>query len=113
MAIQRLNDYPDPDHTDPFGTPACTMVGMPAPMHLPARRRTYADKYPPQIDEPVEILIVPDDDTVIASICDLSSMFFDGELSKHDADLYRLHLATCSECAGRLHLAVQLEASRG
>lgn len=45
-----------------------TFVGMPPPMHLPAQpvRKSYADRYPPQLDAPVVVEFVPtDDDTVV------------------------------------------------
>lgn len=49
-----------------------TQVGMPAPMHLPAapaRKASYVERYPPQLDAPITIEIVPDDDdTVIAEV---------------------------------------------
>jgi len=37
-----------------------TMIGMPAPLHLPGvrARRSYVERYPPQIDEPVVIELV-------------------------------------------------------
>lgn len=47
-----------------------TQVGMPAPLHIPAmpaRKASYVERYPPRLDVPATIEIVPDDDdTVIA-----------------------------------------------
>jgi hypothetical protein len=48
-----------------------TQVGMPAPMHLPAppaRKASYAERYPPRLDAPVTIELVPVDDTVIVEV---------------------------------------------
>lgn len=62
MTIPRLNDYADDrDYTDPFGIPACTIVGMPEPLRLPARpvalpaAASYAARYPPELDDAVVV----------------------------------------------------------
>jgi len=71
--LPRFNiDNPDP--TDPFGLPACTIVGLPAPMRLPAPAaplaavESYCARHPPKIDAAVVIEIVPVDDTVVVEV---------------------------------------------
>lgn len=115
VAIPRLNPDTDPeDQTDPFGVPACTLVGLPAPMRLPAVRPCYADRYPPQIDTPVEVAFaMADGDSKVVDVCELAGFLVDGELSPEDANLARIHLGTCEPCQGRLHVAMQLHARMG
>lgn len=49
-----------------------TLVGIPAPNHLPApRRKSYAERYPPQLDAPVVVEFVPlpfDDDSIVVDV---------------------------------------------
>jgi hypothetical protein len=47
-----------------------THVGMPAPLHLPAapaRKASYVERYPPCLDTPVVVELVPcvEDETVV------------------------------------------------
>lgn len=59
MRIPVLRDYePDTEVVEPR---VHTMVGIPAPAHLPAPRvgERYALRYPPKIDDPVIVEIVP------------------------------------------------------
>jgi len=59
MRIPVLRDYePDTEIVEPR---VHTMVGIPAPAHLPGPRagERYALRYPPKIDEPVILMLVP------------------------------------------------------
>lgn len=60
------------EDTDPYGLPACTLVGLPAPERLPAPPAplaavlSYCARHPPKIDHAVVIEIVPcDGETVV------------------------------------------------
>jgi hypothetical protein len=59
MRIPVLRDY-EPD-TEVVEARVHTMVGLPAPAHLPGPRvgDRYRQRYPPKIDDPVILEIVP------------------------------------------------------
>lgn len=109
VAIPRLHPDTDPEDfdewTDPVLIPSCTLVGLPAPMRLPAVRQCYADRYPPQIDTPVEVAFaMADGDSEVIDVCDLAGFWVHGNLSPEDAHLARIHLTTCEPCQIRLTL---------
>jgi hypothetical protein len=118
VATRQIIDFEDDlapeDLTDPHGIPSFTLVGLPAPMRLPAVALTYVERYPPEICTPVEVVFaLADGDSEVLDVCDLAGFLLDGELSPEDANLARIHLGTCEACQGRLHVEMQLHARMG